>query len=1013
MEVIKRDGQTIENFDKTKIYNAIMKSMQHGSGIVRPKIAQEIADIIEDTFERAKSRPSVAEIEALVFQQLVMKGQILTARSYESYRAVQAFKKNYTQLDHDIEGIVDGENKEVTDENSNKNSFIASTQRDLIAGEYSKDYTCRNLLPEDIMYAHDNNIIHFHDADYFLEHIHNCFGSKTRFVTSNGVVSFGECANGQEVEVIDKDGVWRKATVKKYGQQRMQIVTLKSGRTIKEVKCTANHRWILKDGSVTTNIKPGDQLHLLNETVNTEPINPYAFCLGFVIGDGTDYIKNTSQGVNVRLCGDKIQYLDMFIKAGYSISKTNYENGDILLLKSGKTFKQRFIENHAWEYMSKNDLISLFNGYYAADGFKGKNGVATANPYIAQMIRDISALSGYFITSEKYEVRDTNYKSGAELYTFRFMRSQHTNRNWKVESINCVDSSKYDAWCVEEPITHSFTLDNGIVTGNCCLVNLDDMLQNGTVINKKMIESPKSFRVACTVATQIVQQVANGQYGGQTISVSHLAPFLRVSKEKIRRKTIKKWERIGMPYTEEMLENSVMEDLRDELKDGVQTIQYQINTFSTCNGQAPFLSIFMYINEKPGYAEETAMIIEEMLRQRIQGLKNEKGVYITPSFPKLLYVTDEGNVYPGTKYFYLTRLAAECTAKRMVPDYISAKIMKEQYDGEVFPCMGCRSFLTPWKDENGNYKWYGRFNQGVVTLNLVDVALSAEHNLDSFWEILNNRLQMCYDALMIRHNRLRDTPTSVSPIHWKYGAISRLKGENFNELLMNGYSTISLGYAGLFECVYALIGESHTTQAGHDLAIMIIKYLNDTCKRWRDETSIAFSLYGTPLESTTYKFARSLKERFGIIENVTDHDYVTNSYHVNVREEISAEDKMLFEAEFQKYSSGGCISYIETCNLSNNIDVAIQLIQFMYEHIRYAELNGKFDYCHECGYEGEIKIDDNNEWYCPNCGNKDKNKMNVARRTCGYIGDNFWNYGRTAEIKDRYVHVDNKECSLD
>lgn len=719
MEVIKRDGQTIENFDKTKIYNAIMKSMQHGSGIVRPKIAQEIADIIENTFERAKSRPSVAEIEALVFQQLVMKGQILTARSYESYRAVQAFKKNYTQLDHDIEGIVDGKNKEVTDENSNKNSFIASTQRDLIAGEYSKDYTRRNLLPEDIMYAHDNNIIHFHDADYFLEHIHNC-----------------------------------------------------------------------------------------------------------------------------------------------------------------------------------------------------------------------------------------------------------------------------------------------------CLVNLDDMLQNGTVINKKMIESPKSFRVACTVATQIVQQVANGQYGGQTISVSHLAPFLRVSKEKIRRKTIKKWERIGMPYTEEMLESSVMEDLKDELKDGVQTIQYQINTFSTCNGQAPFLSIFMYINEKPGYAEETAMIIEEMLRQRIQGLKNEKGVYITPSFPKLLYVTDEDNVYPGTKYFYLTKLAAECTAKRMVPDYISAKIMKEQYDGEVFPCMGCRSFLTPWKDENGNYKWYGRFNQGVVTLNLVDVALSAEHNLD-FWEILNNRLQMCYDALMIRHNRLRDTPTSVSPIHWKYGAISRLKGENFNELLINGYSTISLGYAGLFECVYALIGESHTTQAGHDLAIMIIKYLNDTCKRWRDEISIAFSLYGTPLESTTYKFARSLKERFGIIENVTDHDYVTNSYHVNVREEISAEDKMLFEAEFQKYSSGGCISYIETCNLSNNIDVAIQLIQFMYEHIRYAELNGKFDYCHECGYEGEIKIDDNNEWYCPNCGNKDKNKMNVARRTCGYIGDNFWNYGRTAEIKDRYVHVDNKECSLD
>lgn len=406
------------------------------------------------------------------------------------------------------------------------------------------------------------------------------------------------------------------------------------------------------------------------------------------------------------------------------------------------------------------------------------------------------------------------------------------------------------------------------------------------------------------------------------------------------------------------------------------------------------------------------MIAGEMLKQRIIGLKNEAGAYITPSFPKLLYVTDENNIYKDSEYFYLTRLAAECTSKRMVPDYISAKIMKEQYDGEVFPCMGCRSFLTPWKDKNGKYKWYGRFNQGVVTINLVDAALSAEHNLDAFWDILDSRLKLCYDALMIRHNRLKDTPTSVSPIHWKYGALARLEEDNFNELLMNGYSTISLGYAGLYECVYALIGESHTTESGKQLALMIMNHLKETCDKWREETSIAFSLYGTPLESTTYKLANCLKKRFGEIQGVTDHDYITNSYHVNVREKISAEDKLMFESEFQKLSSGGCVSYVETCNLSQNIDAVIQTIQFMYEYIRYAELNGKFDYCQVCGYEGEMQIDENNEWFCPCCGNRDKTKMNVARRTCGYIGDNFWNEGRTSEIKDRYVHIDNEECDL-
>ena len=711
MKVVKRNGQEVP-FDPEKIYNAIMKAMKNGSGIVKPIIARNISKEIEQEFlAAARNRVQIFEIETAVFNKLIEKKQKITAKAYESYRAIQEFKRSYTELDKLIEGIVDGTNKDAIQENSNKNAYIASTQRDLIAGEYSKDYSRRHLLPANILHAHDEGMIHMHDLDYYLEHIHNC-----------------------------------------------------------------------------------------------------------------------------------------------------------------------------------------------------------------------------------------------------------------------------------------------------CLVNLFDMLWYGTVINRKLIERPKSLHTACTVATQIVQQIANGQYGGQTISLAHLAPFVRISYLKY----LKKYQERGC--SPEDAEAWAMADLKDEINAGMQTIQYQINTFSTCNGQAPFLSIFMYINEMPGYEKETAMLIEAALRQRILGMKNEAGAYITPAFPKLLYVTDENNIYEGSEYFYLTELAAECVSKRMLPDMISAKKMKEEYDGEVFPCMGCRSFLGPYKNpETGKYQWYGRFNQGVVTLNLVDVGLSADKDLDLFWTILDERLELCYQALMLRHERLKDTPLSTSPIHWKYGGLARLKGDNFNELLYGGYSSISLGYAGLYECVMALIGESHTTTDGQELALQIMNHMKDKCEKWKANTNIGFSLYGTPLESTTYKLAKCLKKRFGVIEGITDHDYVTNSYHVNVREQISAEDKLAFESQFQSISSGGCISYVETCNMSQNIPAVIQLMQYMYENIRYAEMNGKFDYCQECGYEGEILLDENNEWYCPNCGNRNHETMNVARRTCGYIGDNFWNDGRTAEISDRYVHVDNKE----
>lgn len=713
VKVIKRDCTEVD-FQKDKITTAILKAMKNGSGIVKPKIAEEIADKIYDEVKN-KEEISISKIEQLVFDKLISKKQRLTARAYEGYRSIRKFQRDENELDNVVSGIVDGTDKEVLDENSNKNSYIAPTQRDLIAGELSRNYSRRNLLPVNITQAHDEGIIHFHDADYFVQHIHNCM-----------------------------------------------------------------------------------------------------------------------------------------------------------------------------------------------------------------------------------------------------------------------------------------------------LVNLEDMLQNGTVINTKMIEKPKSFQTACTVATQIVQQVANSQYGGQTITLSHLAPFVRISKEKWIKRIIEDFEETGMSYDMEYVNYIADKRLKEEIKAGIQTIQFQVNTFNTSNGQSPFLTIFMYISENPEYEKETAMLIEEVLKQRYEGMKNEVGVQVTPSFPKLIYVLDENNIPQDSEYRYLTNLACKCVAKRMMPDFISAKIMRENYDGEVFPCMGCRSFLSNWKDENGRYKWYGRFNQGVVTLNLVDVGLSAEKDIDKFWDILDERLKLCYQALMLRHERLEGTGTAVSPIHWQYGAIARLsKDDRINDLLHNGYSTISLGFAGLYECVLAMLGVSHTTEVGEKFALEVMNKLRSTCDKWKKETGIGFGLYGTPLESTTYKFARKLRDRFGVIKGITDKDYITNSYHVNVREEIDAFRKLGFEAQFQKISSGGSVSYVEVTNLNDNIEAIKQLVDYMYDTIQYAEINTKSDYCQVCGFDGEILLDENLEWYCPSCNNRDHNKMNVCRRTCGYLGDNFWNRGRTQDINDRYVHLDN------
>ena len=627
------------------------------------------------------------------------------------------------------------------------------------------------------------------------------------------------------------------------------------------------------------------------------------------------------------------------------------------------------------------------------------------------------------------------------------VKQENANKN---PSINAVQRD-YMAGEVSKDITSRILLPRDIVTAheagiihfhdsdyyaqhmhNCDLINLDDMLQNGTVISGTLIEKPHSFSTACNIATQIIAQVASNQYGGQSISLTHLAPFVQISREKIRRSVEKEMKTFGVAPSEEAISQVVEERLRDEVRRGVQTIQYQVVTLMTTNGQAPFITVFMYLNEARNEQEkkDLAMIIEETLRQRYEGVKNEKGVWITPACPKLIYVLEEENVREGTPYWYLTKLAAECTAKRMVPDYISEKKMREYKlskgetpgNGVVYTCMGCRSFLTPDRSGNGwdniagakNYepgkpKYYGRFNQGVVTVNLVDVALSSGKDMDKFWQIFDERLDLCYRALMCRHNRLKGTLSDAAPILWQYGALARLeKGEPIDKLLYGGYSTISLGYAGLYECVKYMTGKSHTDEAAKPFALQVMQYMNDACARWKQKENIDFSLYGTPLESTTYKFAKCLQKRFGMVPGITDKSYITNSYHVHVSEHIDAFTKLRFEAEFQQLSPGGAISYVEVPNMQNNIDAVLEVMQFIYENIMYAELNTKSDYCQVCGYDGEIEIQEDDHklvWVCPQCGNRDQNKMNVARRTCGYIGTQFWNQGRTQEIKDRVLHL--------
>ena len=704
MNLIKRNGQTVP-FNKTKIKQAIVKAMRNGSGIYLPDIARLIANDAEKYFKKKDETPTISQVEKYVYQRLIHYGQDLTARAYEEFRAVQAFKRETNTTDFSVLGLVRGTNKETMNENSNKNARVASTQRDLIAGEISKDLARRKLIPAHIVQAHDTGAIHYHDMDYAIQPIFNC-----------------------------------------------------------------------------------------------------------------------------------------------------------------------------------------------------------------------------------------------------------------------------------------------------CLVNIKDMLDNGTVINGKMVESPKSFQVACTVMTQIIAQISSGQYGGQTLNVKHLGKYLALSRKKYQAMV----QDLGM--SEKLQKEMVDRLLRKELEAGVQTIQYQINTLMTTNGQAPFVTLFLEIEPGHEYEEEVAMIIEEIIKQRHLGIKNEVGVYVTPSFPKLVYVLDENNIHATSKYRYITEAAARCTAKRLYPDYISAKEMRKIYEGNVFGPMGCRAFLSPWKDANGEYKFEGRFNIGVVSLNLPQIAIIADGDMEAFWEILNQRLALAKEALMVRYELLKDATSDISPIHWQHGGLARLgKHEPILPLLQDGYATITLGYIGMYEMTKLMTGKSHTEEK--EFALEVMRRMKQATLDWKEETGLGFALYGTPAESLCHRFAKIDLARFGSIKDITDKGYYTNSYHVDVREEINAFDKLSFEADFQKISTGGCISYVEIPNMSKNIEALEDMIEFIYENIQYAEFNTKSDYCQVCGFSQEIIINDEGEWECPQCHNKDQSKMNVTRRTCGYLGDNFWNEGKTKEIKSRVLHI--------
>ena len=1003
-KVTKRDCSEVA-FDKSKIKNAIMKAMKYGSGRVDENLAGSIAASIESKYID-EHEVSIYEIEKDVFNMLCECMHEDTARAYEGYRSVQTYKREHVNTTDDaILSLVNGMNSELATENSNKDIRINSTQRDYIAGEVSKDLTRRYKLPTRIVQAHDEAILHFHDEDYFLQPMNNCFSGDTMIITKMGTKRFDEFSDGDKVIVPTHTGEWKNAVVKKYGTQAIYNLTFKrNGTQVKNVKATENHRWILHDETSTTNLKVGDKL------IQTPVIESYDFnkcsleekkywCLGFALGDGSN-VKNTeaNYGIKIRLCGSKNRFEQNFIDAGYTVTHPNTFDGDGCVWLPYED-KNKILNNN----LSTNQKISLFNGLISADGdFRGKeypNGIQTSNKTHKEFILNNAELCGFYLNkTHDLTGKSTNYvKNRKPTWRIAFNRRQY-HSHWKLISKEYVGIE--EVWCLEVEDNHSFILSGGIVTGNCGLVNIKDMFDNGTVINGRAIRKPNSFQVACTVMTQIIAQVASSQYGGTSVAIKHLGEYLKISEDKYRN-MLK-----DVVTDKDEFENTVQTLLMKELQGGIQTIQYQILTLMTTNGQTPFVTLFLELDKKDKYLPYTARVIYELLKQRLDGIPNENGIKSTPTFPKLIYVLDDFNCFEGGEYDWVTDMAVQCSAVRMYPDYISAKEMRKIYEGNVFSSMGCRSFLSPWKDEKGKYKFEGRFNQGVVTLNLPQIGIIANGDMEAFDKLLDNRLELCFEALMCRHKALEGVKSDVAPILWQHGAYGRLKkGEPIDELLHNGYSTISLGYIGLYEVTKLMTGESHTSPKGTEFALALMNRLNNATRKWKAETGLGFGLYGSPAESLCYRFAKIDKKKYGSIKDITDKEYYTNSYHVDVREEIDAFSKLKFESQFQSISTGGCISYIEANTFGNNLTALKQLVNFIYHNIQYAEFNLKCDYCFKCGYNGQMTITNDLDWVCPNCGNTDKSHMEVVRRTCGYLGSNWWNRGKTNEISKRVLHI--------
>lgn len=1028
-EVIKRNGRHTK-FVANKINIAIQKANNEVS-ILDQASDEDINKIVKDIKSVKDECIHIEVVQDLVETGLMKAGKFELAKKYMLYRYKHKLARDLSEAEASVLGILDGTNLGVIDENSNKNSYVNSTQRDLMAGEVSRTIAKKILLPDDIRKADEDMEIHWHDIDYTVQSMINCFGRETRFLTTSGVRSFEDFNDGDIVEVFSHTGLKRRAVVHNYGRQKLYNITFKRGKdSFRTVRATRNHRWLLLHGEQTTNLSVGDSIVTppVIDSFDLADCDPYLYeywCIGFALGDGSDYDNSrygqSGFGISVRLCGRKRQYHDIFDRAGFNCTQPESLHGDYRVYMP-KYSKEAFLRNKSWRNLSIEQQVALFNGYICADGeFRNKDyptGISTINSDIESMVYELAELSGYYIGASRVVTGSTNFVEERKPLThIQFAREFYCRHPYKCYSIE--EDVEEDVWCLEVEEDKSFLLEGGLVTGNCCLINIKSILDDGTVMSDYLIASPKSFRTACSIVTQVVAIIASNQYGGQSIAIKHLGKYLAISRERFRIENRQRWESVGLSFTEDQLNGVVEQQLRYELEQGVQTIQYQFQTLVTTNGQSPFVTLFMQLDENDPYIEETAMIIEEILKQRLQGVMNKDGKYITPSFPKLIYVLDENNCLRGGKYDYLTHLAAKCTIKRSYPDYISAKMMRQQFNGEVFSCMGCRSFLSPWRktkwyvemmnesdSEIGNYLWEGRFNQGVVTINLPQIGIIADHDMDTFWSLLDERLAKCYKALLLRHKLLEDTLSDTSPLHWQFGGIARLpQGENINKLLHDGFSTISLGYIGIYETVYAMLGVSHTTPEGKEFALKIMHRLADACETWKKETNLGFGLYGTPAESLCYKFCKHDAEKFGIIENVTDKGYYTNSYHIDVREEVNAFEKFEFEAEFQPISSGGCISYVEIPNLEKNQPVVEKLITYIYDHVRYGEFNSKSDYCFACGFQGQIDLNKDNQWECPCCHNKDMKKMYVSRRTCGYLGSNEWNEGKRREIGMRVEHL--------